>query len=207
MDAFATAALGGTATLHLVNASAGEQPSLRQLVLLLASANLPKSGYTGVFSEFESGRLTRRWRVWRLRELARIEDPPGRLSLLAGTSFYWRSWPIDDGVTRIPRDPEAPFDFDLSYLTMLDPERYWGEWFGSDPELVVSTLQRVEHQGRPAWRFTAPHVKGGSPVLTVDAELGLKVRTERADVGYLQEWSGLTVSPSLDAAFFDYEES
>ncbi len=103
-----------TVTLHPVHASAAEQPSLEQLVLLLASANDPAVGFTGVFSEAESGRLTRRWRVWRLRDLARIEDPPGHLSLLAGTTFYWRSWPIDDGVTRIPRDPKVRFDYDTA---------------------------------------------------------------------------------------------
>ena len=48
-------------------------------------------------------------------------------------------------------------------------------------------------------------MKGRSAVLTVDAELGLRVRAERADVGYLQEWSGLLVDPSLDDAFFNYE--
>jgi hypothetical protein len=56
--------------------------------------------------------------------LARIEDPPGRLSLLAGTAFYWRSWPIDEGVKRIPRDPDVRYDFDLSYLTVLNPREY-----------------------------------------------------------------------------------
>jgi hypothetical protein len=186
MTALASAAPCWADSLHPVDTSAAEQPSSEQLVLLLASANDLTVGYTGVFSEFEAGHLTRRWRVWRLRDLARIEDPPGRLSLLAGTAFYWRSWPIDDGVTRIPRNPETPFDFDLSYLTMLDPEKHWTKRLGSDPEVVMSTLHRVEHQGRPAWRFTAPQVKGGSPILTVDAELGLRVRTERADVGYLQ---------------------
>lgn len=178
---------------------------MEQLVGLLASANEPTVGYTGVFSEFESGRLARRWRVWRLRNLARIEDPPGRLSLLAGTAFYWRSWPIDEGVTRIPREPDEPYSFDLSYFAMLDPEKYWAEWLGSNPQVVMNSLHRVQHEGRPAWRFTAPPVKGGSAVLTVDAELGLRVRAERADVGYLQEWSGLLVDPSLDAAFFNYQ--
>jgi len=52
---------------------------MEQLVGLLVSANEPAIGYTGVFSEFDSGQLTRRWRVWRFRDLARIEDPPGRL--------------------------------------------------------------------------------------------------------------------------------
>lgn len=81
----------------------------------------------------------------------------------------------------------------------------WAQWLGSDPQMVMSSLHQVQHEGRAAWRFTAPAVKGGSLVLTVDAELGLAVRAERADVGYLQEWSHLRVDPSLDASFFDYE--
>ena len=207
MVALVGAAACWAGTLHPVNATAVEQPSLEELVLLLASANDPAVGFTGVFSEVESGHLKRRWRVWRLRELARIEDPPGQLSLLAGTTYYWRSWPIDDGVRRIPRDPEVRFDYDLSALAMPDPEEHWTKWLGSDPEVVMSTLRRVEHQGRLAWSFTAPRVKGGSPVLTVDAELGLLVRAERVDVGFVREWGGLTVDPSLDAAFFDYDET
>jgi hypothetical protein len=185
--------------------SHGDVPSLEQLVQLLASANEPRIGYTGVLTTFDSGQVTRRWRVWRLRALARIEAPPGTLSLLAGTDHYWRAWPIDAGVTRIPRDPAAPFDFDLSALAMLDPHRYWTEWLAADPALVTRTVHAAEHEGRPAWRFTAPRVKGGSPVLTVDAELGLRVRAERADVGHLEEWSGLTVEPSLDPSFFEYD--
>lgn len=203
--ALASAAACRAVTLRLVNAANATQPSVEDVVLLLASANDPAVGFTGVFSEVESGHLRRRWRVWRLRELARIEDPPGHMSLLAGKTHYWRSWPIDDGVTRIPRDPEVRFDFDLSALAMPDPVGYYTTWLGEDPELVASTLRRVKHHGRLAWTFTAPRVKGGSSVLTVDAELGLVLRAERSDLGFVREWSELTVDPTLDAAFFDYD--
>jgi hypothetical protein len=180
--------------------------SLEELVRLLVSANDPDVGYSGILSISRAGETTRRWRVWRLRGLARVEHPPGRLSLLAGEKYYWRSWPVDNGITRIPRDPDVPFDFDLSALAMPYPHAYWTQWLGADPELVMRTIGPVEHQGRPAWRFTAPPVKGGTPVLTVDAELGLRVRGERADTGYLEEWSDLTVDPSLDPSFFEYHE-
>jgi hypothetical protein len=194
-------------TLLRVNKpSAGEQQlSLEQLIGLLASANDPKLGYTGVLSEFAAGEITRRWRVWRLRDLARIEDPPGRLSLVAGRSSFWR--PLDGGVERIPRTADARINYDLNHLVMLDPQEYWAEWLSADPRLVTSTLHMVEHQGRAAWRFTAPPAKGGSPVLTVDAELGLRVRAERPDVGCFEEWSGLAVDPLLDASFFEFSES
>lgn len=183
----------------------GKHLSLEQLVGLLASANDPKIGYSGLFSLVEAGLVTHCWRVWRLRDLARIEDPPGRLSLLAGKTSFWRAWPVDDGVKQLPRTADARDNYDLSYLTMQDPETYWTTWLSADPDLVMNTLRAVEHQGRPAWRFTAPSVKGGSTVLTVDAELGLIVRAERADMGRLEEWTDLQGDASLDPSFFEYD--
>ena len=146
------------------------------------------------------------WRVWRLRHLARVEDPPGRLSLLAGEDSYWVWWPSEEGVLTFSRTADNPCNFELSTLRMLNPRRYWNDWLGADARLVNETLRAVEHEGRPAWCFTAPYVKGGSPELTVDAELGLVVRSWRDDVGCIQEWTDLNVDPSLDASFFEYRE-
>ena len=70
---------------------------------------------------------------------------------------------------------------------------------------MLSTLRADEHEGRPAWSFVAPRVKGDTPHLVVDAELGLVVRISRDDVGVVEEWTDLRLDPTVDASFFTYD--
>jgi hypothetical protein len=181
-------------------------PAVEELVGLLVAGQRPSVGYSGVLAEFDGGDVSRRWRVWRLGDLARVEDPPGRLSLLAGASTYWRSWPIDDGVRVIPRGPENWVDFELSVLINVDAYSYWAQWLNQDAALVERSLTAAVHDGRPAWQFAAPPAKGGTPEFTVDAELGVVVRAEREDRGCYLEWTGLHSEPRLEQAFFKYHE-
>ena len=140
--------------------------------------------------------------MWRLRDLVRVEDPPGTLSLVAGRTSYWRAWPEDDGVVELPRHGDNRWSYDASRFVMVKPHDYWSEWLELDPELVRTTLRADVHDGRPAWSFTAPKVRGGTAHLVVDAELGLVVRVSREDVGVVEEWTDLGVDPSLDESFF-----
>ncbi len=162
-------------------------PSLEELVALLVRGGSGLS-FTGVYEEHDSEGSHRRWRVWRRGHLARIEDPPGTVTLIAGDRTYWRKWPIDPAVVVFPRSPDHD-EFELSLLTVREPGTYWRGWLTQDPEAVLTSLEPTNHEGRPAWRFRAPEVKGGRPTLTVDAELGLVLRAERADLGAVRSWS------------------
>lgn len=181
--------------------------SIEELVALLVADNAPLTGYSGIFSEFEGGPVIRRQRVWRWRDLSRIEDPPGRLEMVACEDCFWWPSPTGDGFERQTRDRGTDDNLWPGPFRMLDPEEYWSGWLSHDPRLVTSTLRRVVYENRPAWRFTAPWVKGGTPVFTVDAELGLIVRKERADVGVWEEWTKLALDPSLNAAWFDHPDA
>lgn len=139
--------------------------------------------------------VVRERRIWRLRDLVRVEDAAGRGRMVAGDRRCWyfghRDRPRDFG--SVPPEAEG---------LLLDPREEWTSWLSGAPELVVGSLRPVEHDGRPAWRFTAPEVKGGRPTVTVDAELGLVLRFAREDVGHAETWSDLELLPSLDPAFF-----
>jgi hypothetical protein len=178
------------------------KPTLDDLIALLARGVLDAS-FTGTFEQEDGEGRPRRWRVWRRGRLARIEEPPGTMTLIAGHRTYWRKWPIDPAVVAIPRSPDYD-DFELSMLTMLDPHAYWREWLSQDPELVLSSLASTTHEGRAAWCFDAPEKKGGSPTVTVDAELGLVLSAERADIGVFRSWTQVRTDVDLNDEVFHY---
>lgn len=142
--------------------------------------------------------------MWRRGRLARIEEPPGTLVLIAGDQSYWRKYQVDPDVVEVPRVPEYD-DFELSAFTMLEPEEYWRDWLEQDRALVERTLRAVEYEGRPAWEFTAPWVKGGTPVMTVDAELGIVLEARRDDVGVFESWAEITSGELLSDELFEYD--
>jgi hypothetical protein len=84
----------------------------------------------------------------------------------------------------------------------LDSADYWRGWLTQDPAAVVSSLGPTTHEGRPAWRFEAPEVKGGEPTVTVDAELGLVLRAERADIGVFRSWREVRTDVDLGDDLF-----
>ena len=173
-------------------------PSLGALVGLLASSNSPDS-LSGTFRWLDGSGRQREWRVWRQGRLARIEEPAGTVALVAGERTYWMFWPPSGGVVALPRSGEHD-DFELSRLTMLNPERYWREWLSLDPSLVEATFEETVHDGRHAWRFTAPEVKGARSVLTVDCQTGLVLLAQHPDAGAVEEWSAVStaaVDPNL----------
>lgn len=57
----------------------------------------------------------------------------------------------------------------------------------------MSSLDRTEVEGRPAWTFTAPEAKGGNATIVIDAELGVVVEMGRADLGYAVTWTELQI--------------
>ena len=174
------------------------KPSLGELVELLASSNAPAS-LSGTFRWLDGSGRQREWRVWRQERLARIEEPAGTVALVAGERTYWMFWPPSGGVVALPRSGEHD-DFELSRLTMLNPEWYWREWLSRDPSLIEATLEETVHDGRHAWRFTAPEVKGTRSVLTVDCQTGLVLRARHPDAGAVEEWvavSTAAVDPNL----------
>jgi len=160
--------------------------------------------FTGFYEEEDAEGGRRRWRVWRRGRLARIEDPPGTVTLIAGDRTYWRKWPTDPAVVVFPRSPDHD-EFELSLLTMLDPEPFWRGVLTQDPQVVMSSLESTDYEGRAAWRFRAPDVKGGRPTLTVDAELGLVLRAERADLGALRAWSQVRTDLHLSDDLFRHD--
>ena len=175
-------------------------PSLEDLVALLARGG-SEQPFTGIYEEQDDEGNQRRWRVWRRGRLARIEDPPGTVTLIAGHRTYWRKWPVDPAVVVFPRSPDHD-EFELSVLTMLDSADYWRGWLTQDPAAVVSSLGPTTHEGRAAWRFEAPEVKGGEPTVTVDAELGLVLRAERADIGVFRSWGEVRTDVDLGDDLF-----
>lgn len=178
-------------------------PSLQELVALLASGNEPARGFSGIRTDVEDGVAHRR-RMWRLRDMARVEDPPGTLERVVG-----RTWAVllpgnGSAPIRTARDPEEPGSPLHILDMMLDAEDFWRRWLGDDPDLVARTLRRVRHEGRAAWQFTAPVMKGGHPVITVDAELGIVLHAARDDLDAWFGWSEIQVMDELDEDFFDY---
>lgn len=177
------------------------KPSFDELVQLLVGGNDPAVGLSGIVSDTENGEVVRRRRVWRLRDMARVEDPPGHTTVLAGERTYWQAGDdVDDEIWEL-RDEESRHI--LAEIRLMDPLEYWSEWLGTDRRVVVSTLHAVEVEGRAAWRFTAPEVKGGRPSVTVDAQTGLTLDMSRADIGYALTWSELRLEPDLGPRFFE----
>ncbi|WP_418057435.1 hypothetical protein [Pimelobacter simplex] len=170
-------------------------PTLEELIDLLVAGNDPVRGYRGTFTVVEDGALVRERRIWRLRDLARVEDASGRGMTVAGDRKVWYfpggERPRDFG--GIPAEVEG---------LLLDPREYWTTWLSKAPARVTSTLRPVVHENRSCWQFSAPEVKGGSPTITVDAELGLVVRAAREDLGSWEVWSDVEVDPSLEVGFF-----
>lgn len=180
-------------------------PDLEELVALLArGVGSETPGFTGTWERTIGDGAPCRWRVWRRGRLARVENPPGVLRMIAGDESYWRKWPVDAEVAEIPRSRESD-DFELSAFTMLEPEDYWQRWLGRDPEVVARTLRAVRYLGRRAYVFTAPEVKGRSIQLTADAELGVVLRYESRELGVIESWSDFSTEPppSDDMFVFD----
>lgn len=160
--------------------------------------------FSGLLEDREDDGTIRRRRVHRNGRLIRIEEPPGTVSLIAGHRTYWVS--DDEGVFALPRSPGVDV-VDLGMVTMggIDPEGYWREWFAQDRALVESSVAPTTYEGRPAWRFDAPFVKGGVPTLTVDIELGIVVRAERPDLGVFHSWTDLRTDPPFNERTFRYD--
>lgn len=179
-----------------------DPPSFEQLIDLLVAGNDPAAGSSGVLTEFEGGEAIRRRRVWRLRHMVRIEEPPGHTRALAGESTFWRA--PDDFLEEIWElcEPDESLPADLESVRLVDPRKYWLGWLSKNRQLVTSSLRPVRFEERSAWQFTAPQVKGGSASVTVDAHIGLVLRIARDDVGYAVAWSELRIEPHLGPAFF-----
>jgi hypothetical protein len=174
--------------------------SVEQLVQLVASGHHPATGYSGVLVRPDEGSV-RQMRVWHLGDLARIEEPPGRVDVIAGGTSFWYRAAGEPELTEIPRTDDNRYSF-VRLIMHPDPLGYWSDWLGDDPDLVMGTLSPVRHRRRPAWRFTAPRVEGGPTEISVDAELGIVVHSRRPDVGLVQEWIQLRPDPSLSPEFF-----
>ena len=88
----------------------------------------PDNGYTGLYRELDGDVPTYECRLWRWGACARIEEPPGRMVLMANRETWWRSWPVDEGVVTIPRTADNWIDFDLSrFAGSEDPLGYWSD--------------------------------------------------------------------------------
>lgn len=177
--------------------------TLDDLVLLLARGESTKS-FTGIYEEQDGDAAPTRWRLYRRGRLARIEQPPGSFTLIAAERTYWRRWPSDPGVVALPREPDHD-DFDLSKFTIPRPDRYWRNWLTQDAALVTSTLEATTYEERHAWRFRAPAVKGGTPILTVDAELGLVLHATRPDAAMRRSWHEVQTGIRLGDGLFRYD--
>ena len=169
------------------------------IALLVRGVESPS--FVGTYTRLDQHAPTTHWRVWRHRQLARIENPPGRTVLIAGATSYWRR----DGeqVEEFERSPGFT-DFELSEFIWLDVEAYWRNWLEQDRALVERTLRRVTVDGRPAWEFTAPEVKGAAPVLDVDADLGIVLGASRDDIGVFMSWTDVSTDVPLTDDLFEY---
>ncbi|WP_183099101.1 hypothetical protein [Nocardioides pelophilus] len=174
-------------------------PTVAELIELLARGDQP-AAVTGMYRWLDSEQRQRTWKAWRRGRLARIEEPPGVLALIAGERTYWMSWPPADGIVAVPRNSDID-DFELSALTKPDPHTYWRSWLLREPETVEATLHRVEHDGRAAWQFVAPEAEGARCVLTVDERTGLLVRAEHPEAGVFKEWWDLSDEVPDDETF------
>lgn len=175
---------------------------LDDLIALLVRGSADAS-FVGVYEENDFAGNRRRWRVWRRARLARIENPPGSIALIAGHRTYWKRSPASQAVMAYPRSPHND-DFELSLLTVADPYEYWRSWLMTDVGTVLDSLHQVVYEGRSTWRFQGPEVKGGKPVLTVDADLGLVLRADRSDVGVFQAWTQVRTEAELGDDSFRY---
>ncbi|KRB78161.1 hypothetical protein ASE01_08385 [Nocardioides sp. Root190] len=173
-------------------------PAFDELVELLIAGNDPTVGYSGVFTEKQDGQVIRRRRVWRLRHMARVEEPPGHTTILAGEHTFWQA--ADDFVEELWELREDDSG-DLTDLRLYDPRKYWTGWLTSDRQAVVTSLRATEFEGRPAWQFTAPETKGRRAVVTVDAELGVPLTISVDDTALT--WSELRIESDLGPAFFE----
>ncbi len=122
------------------------------------------------------------------------------MALIASEQTYWMSWPAAEGIVAVPRDPEVD-DFELSALTRPDPEAYWRSWLLSDPTIVESSLEAVDHDGRTAWRFVAPEADGARCLLTMDERTGIVVHAEHPRIGVFNEWWDVSEEVPEDEMF------
>jgi DNA gyrase subunit A len=176
-------------------------PSYEELLELLIAGNDPSPGWSGTLVEIEDGAVRREVKVWRWRDLIRIEDPPGDARLLAGERMLWCGRTEYEEEVWEVRDPDSvPGRVGLSYL--LDPREEWTRWLSGDRPRVMRTLHAISYEGRRAWEFSMPAVKGGSPTVIVDAELGLVLRMAREDLGHAEEWHDVRVEPDVTPSFF-----
>ncbi len=173
-------------------------PTFEELVELLIAGNDPAVGYSGVFTEKAGGQLVRRRRVWRLRHMARVEEPPGHTRVLAGEHSLWCAADDFSEERWELRDPDSA---DLDVLRLLDPREFWTGWLTSDRRTVTGSLHPTTYEGRIAWRFTAPEAKGRNATVTVDAELGIPLEISAGDMA--ETWSELRIEPDLGPAFFE----
>lgn len=169
------------------------------LVRLLADAN-DGGAYSGTFQWTRNEGDLVTWKVWRRDRLARIEEADGRLTLIAGDDFYWTPDADSDLGHLWPRRRDS-VELEMCVLSMLEADGYWSEWLSQDWPLVMSTLRATTHEGRPAWRFTAPKVKGACPELTVDQELGLVLEIRHPKHEGPERWSNVVVGDVPGAAF------
>lgn len=172
------------------------------LIDLLIRGNEPTQGYSGYYTELQP-EGSRHWQVWRLRAMGRIElADSAQLHFTAGPRHFWRTGPAPYPDLYMPQGRQL-VPPELEVLMLAYPEKYWNEWLRRDVALVEDTVEAVEYEGRPAWRFSAPFVKGGRPPLTVDAELGLWAQASTEEGSTLFAWSGLRIEPDLDETFFE----
>jgi hypothetical protein len=110
-------------------------PTVFELIDLLSRGNQP-AALSGTFRWLDSEERQRTWKVWRRGRLARIEEPPGVMALIATEQTYWMNWPPAEGVVAVPRNPEID-DFELSALTRPAGDEPPEDVLSRDPHLLV----------------------------------------------------------------------
>lgn len=165
-----------------------------ELVHLLASG-LTSNTFTGVHGHLSTEGRWVEVRVWRNGRLGRVEDMDGRVEFIAGASTNWGAYGKHRALVAFPRQPNRD-DIEYGAFANAEPLAYWREWLSKDAELVMRTLRETDVDGRPAWAFTCPEVKGRRPEITVDSALGLVLLASSAEVGLIESW--IEVLPYVD---------
>ncbi len=134
-------------------------------------------------------------RVYLCGDMYRVEDErAGGIITIRGAKHFWIR--ADNDSLDYAFGPDGPHhDFAGGTLARRMTPQYWREWIAADPQIVRSTMNATELLGRLAVRFTMPELKGGRPVLTMDASTGIVLRSERDDLGVLTEWQSFSTEP------------
>lgn len=141
--------------------------------------------------------------VWASGSLLRVEEPPGRVDTIVGSTYVWHNDPSSGTSVRKARTPDVPNPYTSPRILERRPAGFWETLIDTDQARVIASAQRVRAHGRAAVQLELPG-KTGVVRVTADEQTGVWLEARLGEAAWLS-WTWVKFETQADVGLFHIE--